>query len=188
MVGVVRTEELNINSLEAGVVAVLENKDTLQVVTIQHINPAGDWVVMGTGFEDYAIPIEAMLCKLVVLADTGVYPLKYNQWANALRSKEVNTDTQVEFELVSPKFKAGKYVSTCSTCTSQFLGGRSQPDCMICSTKNVTAKILINKLVKPKRPRIVSPEKAKEVALKVYDLTKHGESLEDVTKWLDKQF
>ena len=188
MVGVVRTEELNINSLEAGVVAVLENKDTLQVVTIQHINPAGDWVVMGTGFEDYSIPIEAKLCKLVVLTDTGVYPLKYNQWANALRNKEVNTDTQVEFDLVSPKFKAGKYVSTCSTCTSQFLGGRSQPDCMICSTKNVTAKILINKLVKPKRPRIVSPEKAKEVALKVYDLTKHGESLEDVTKWLDKQF
>ena len=188
MVGVVRTEELNINSLEAGVVAVLENKDTLQVVTIQHINPAGDWVVMGTGFEDYAIPIEAMLCKLVVLADTGVYPLKYNQWANALRNKEVNTDTQVEFDLVSPKFKAGKYVCTCSTCTSQFLGGRSQPDCMMCSTKNVTAKILIKKVSKPKRPRMLSPQKNKEIALNAFKHGRDGMRTEEFVEWLENQF
>ena len=190
MEGVVRTEELNINALEAGVVAVLEDKGILQVVTIQHIDPNGHWVVMGQGFDNYAIPITAKLSKIVVLCDAGVYPLKFNQWANALRSKEVNTDTHVEFELVSPKFKEGKYVNTCNTCTAQFLGSRSQSDCKACTEKNQTAKILIKKKSKPKRPRMITPAEHKERCIVVARAARKIASRSDVAfeEWLEKQF
>ena len=189
MTGLVKTEELNINDLEAGSVAVLYDKDRLEIVTIQHINQDGNWVVMGQGFEDYSIPASSQLCRLVIISDTGTYPLKYNQWSNSIRGKEVNSDTPVVFELVPQKFKEGKHVKVCSSCTAQFLGTRSQSDCKVCCTANPTAKILVNKKpVKPKRPRIKSTEEQKALALTSFQMGNRSTDQKKFMTWLDKQF
>lgn len=188
MVGRVRTEELNINALESGVVAVLETKHGLNIVTLNHITKDGEWVVMGKSF-DYTVTPEDKLCKLVVLTDTEVYPLKYNQWANAIRNKEVNSETPVTFELVSPKFKEGKYVCTCSECTAQFLGTKNQPTCKVCCEKDKTARILITKSVKPKRPRMVTTQQAKTLAENAWQRGRKNEmTLDEFHTWLNKQF
>lgn len=188
MVGKVISEELNVNELQAGVVAVLVDQNRMEIITIKHINQDGDWVIMGQGFDDYAIPLSAQLCRLVIVSNSGTYPLKYNQWSNSIRSKEVNSDDPVTFELVPQKFKEGIHVKVCHTCTAQFMGTKSQSDCMMCCTKNVTAKILINKKVKPKRPRMVSQSQAKELAKQAYDLGKASHLVKDFDTWLNKQF
>lgn len=189
MVGKVITEELNINNLEAGVIAVLKEDDSLQIVTIQHIDPNGHWVVMGKEFDNYAVPLKAELCKLMVIDKKGTYPLKFNQWSNAIRNKEVNTDTLVNFELVSPKFKEGKYVRICTDCTAQFIGSRNQASCKVCCAADKTAKIIISKeSVKPKRPRMISHIKAKEIAMKAYEMGQKSHLVKDVNAWLEKQF
>jgi len=188
MVGQVKTEELNVKELEAGSIAVLFEKNRMEIITIKHIDPAGDWVVMGQGFDDYTVPINAQLCRLVVIGDSGSYPLKYNQWSNSIRSKEVNSDEFIEFELVPQKFKEGKHIRVCDTCTAQFLAARSQTDCKKCCTENCTAKILINKTVKPRRPRILTSQQIKEIALNAYKHGKDGLDTAEFIKWLENQF
>ena len=185
MKGVIRTEELNINTLGADVVAVLEDKDTLQIVTIKHISFTGDWIVMGEKLDNYAVPTSAKLSKLVIVSNTGTYPLKFNQWAKAIQAKEVNSDKEIEFESISAKFKEGKYINTCSECSAQFLGAKKQPTCEICCKKIVTAKV-IN--VKPKRPRLISLKIAKEIAINAYLKGKNLLSRTDFEKWLKNQF
>jgi len=192
MIGTVIAEELNNNQLEAGVICVLKDRETLQLCTIQHIDPDGHWVVMGVGFDNYTVPIRAELCKLLVLDDRGVYPLKFNQWIKAIQNNEVGTDTQVTFELVSATFKEGKHIRVCGACTAQFLGSRNQPDCLTCSEENVTAKIIINKLVKPKRPRVKSVTEIKALALTAYQMGMRAGHANvkpgTFNEWLDKQF
>jgi len=188
MEGTVITEELNTEKLEAGVICILKDKDALQLCTIQHIDPSGHWVVMGAGFDNYAVPLNAELCKLVVITDSRVYPLKFNQWKKAIVNKEVGTDKRVNFELIPAVFKEGKYVKDCRECTAQFLGNRSQTECKECCAKDVTAKIIINKSIKPKRPHMITEERAREIAV-----TAHHQGYLDVPKdrfkvWLDKQF
>jgi hypothetical protein len=192
MTGTVITEELNSNRLEAGAIVVLKDKESLQLCTIQHIDPDGHWVVMGVGFDNYTVPLDAELCKIVVIDDRRVYPLKFNQWAKAIKNKEVGTDAQVEFELVAAKFKEGKHLRVCGTCTAQFLGGRNQPDCLTCSEKNVTARIIINKTIKPKRPRVKSVTEIKALALTAYQMGMRAGHADvkpgTFNEWLDKQF
>jgi hypothetical protein len=193
MNGHVRTEELNTNKLEAGAVVVLFDKERIEIVTIQHINPAGEWIVMGQGFEDYAVPHRAELCRLVIVTTSGTYPLKFNQWTNAIKSKEVNDNRPVQFELIPQKFKYGKYIRVCQTCTAQFMGGRSQPACETCCTKNVTAQITVKKKsVITKRPRIKSTVEIKALALTSFQMGSSKphttDEIKTFNKWLDKQF
>lgn len=196
MVGHVKTEELNVHSLESGAVVVLQEQDTYQIVTIQHIDPAGQWVVMGNDFDGYAIPVDAKLCKLVIITPDRVYPLKMNQWINSIRNNEVNSSKEVSFDAISPKYKVGKYVHACIECTAHFMGGRSQTMCKKCNDASYTAKIIINKKVKPKRPRVKSTEDIKTLALtsfqmgmKTADLSPYKEeALKTFNAWLDKQF
>ena len=192
MEGFVITEELNTNSLEAGVICVLKDKGMLQLCTIQHIDPSGHWVVMGAGFDNYAVPLDAQLCKLVVITDSRVFPLKFNQWKKAIQNKEVETDRLVSFELIPAVFKEGKYIKDCRECTAQFLGNRSQTECKECCDKDVTAKIIINKSIKPKRPRVKSVIDIKALALTSFQMgsltPKSADEIKTFNKWLDKQF
>jgi len=188
MKGYVRTEELNIKNVEAGVIAVLKHDSLLHTVTIQHINTEGSWVVMGKDLDDYTVPASAELCKLVIIDTCGVYPLKFNQWTNAIKNKEVNSDEPVDFELISHKFRNGKYMRTCSECTAQFIGGKSQPFCKTCCEKDVIAQIQINKKVKPKRPRIKSVTEIKALALTAYQMGENFGQRSDFNTWLEKQF
>jgi hypothetical protein len=193
MEGCVITEELNTEKLEAGVICVLKNdENTLRICTIQHIDPSGHWVVTGADFENYPVPLKAELCRLVVITDRGIYPLKFNQWKKAIQNKEVGTEKRVSFELIPAVFKEGKYVKDCRECTAQFLGNRSQTECKECCDKDVTAKIIINKSIKPKRPRVKSVIDIKALALTSFQMgsptPKSEDEIKTFNKWLDKQF
>lgn len=189
MVGKVITHELNMNNIEAGVVAVLKDGSELQIVTVQHLDQDGHWVVMGNDTNPLRVPIKAELCKLMVIDESGSYPLKFNQWKNAIRNKEVNTNKPVEFELVSPKFKEGKHVKVCTDCTAHFIGALSQATCKKCCDADYTAKILISKSsVKPKRPRIRSAEEIQALIREGYELGALMTSKADFETWLKNKF
>jgi hypothetical protein len=193
MLGKVITEELNVNKLEAGSVCVLQDVGVLEIVTIQHINPKGNWVVTGADFDNHDVPAAAALCRIVVIDSRGVYPLKFNQWKNAIRNKEVNSGDDVEFELIPAKFKEGKYIATCNECTAQFLGAKRQPTCQECCKKDVTARIVVKKKVKPKKPGIKSDDEIKALALTSFQMgMKCDNATLDPEKrfmtWLEKQF
>lgn len=197
MVGVVRTEELNSQDLESGSVVVFLDGDLIDIATLEHLTADGSWVVVlhNQAFQDpYVAPITARLCKLMVVADRGVYPLKFNQWAKSIKNGEVDSDKQVNFEIIPAKFKEGKHVKTCSTCFSHFMGGSRQPDCKKCCDENVTAQIKIEKKVKPKRPRMKSNDEIKALALTSFQMGVKAAALapNDNRKafdaWLEKQF
>jgi len=191
MKGHVRTEELNNRKLDAGGLVVLYDKETLEICTLQHIDPTGSWVVMGQTFDKLVVPARAELCKLVILTDSGVYPLKFNQWDKSIKNGEVNSDESVTFELTPvSKYKEGKYIKMCTVCSGQFMGGKNQGPCRKCSDSDVTAQIKINKKVKPKRPRMITPAEHKERCTTVAIAARkmHMMPAHEFNKWLEKQF
>ena len=192
MVGYVTTHELNNNDLESGSVVVLEREDTLEICTLQHMTKDGDWIIMGQTVDNYKVGAADKLCKLIIQAPTNYlwYPLKFNQWSNAIRNGEVNSKKNVEFMLVPvDKFKGGKHVKECSICDAAFMGAGYQTQCKSCCEKEVTAKILISKTVKPKRPRLVKDAfDPRAIAVQAYEMGKKGKNAKQFIAWLDKQF
>lgn len=187
MTGIIITDELNMRYLEAGAIAVMACGDDLQIVTVKHIDPNADWVVMTDAMIDVKVSIEARLCKLMVVSPNGTYPLKFNQWANAIRNKEVDTAKQVAFELAIPKFKHGHHVQVCSYCNSHFLGAIRQPICSHCNDDNKTARIIISKAPIIRRPRLITPIVIHDIATQAYHLGKTTMTPSEFHTWLEKQ-
>jgi len=188
MTGKVITVELNNNLLESGAIVVIKNASLLEICTVLHIDQAGQWVVMGQSFDMMSIGARDELCKLIVASDDKVYPLKFNQWDKAIKNSEVNSSKEVTFELVSQKFNPGKYLKNCSDCTTNYMGARNQLICKNCSDKDVTAKIIIGKQIKPKRPRIIRQQSDMQMLLATaYEMGKEGKNATQFNKWLQKQ-
>jgi len=183
MKGLVKIEVINTKNICTGTVAVLNDKNSFEIVTVQHINKNGNWVVMGDRPDSFEIT-DAPLCRLVVESSSKTYPLKYNQWSNAIRNNEINSGKEVDFELIPIKFKEGKHVTVCDICTAHFLGSRSQYICKTCCNENVTAKILINKSVKQESLQTITVCKAQELIILAYNLGKTGTSSEKFDNWL----
>lgn len=191
MVGYVRTEEFNNNSLESGSIVVYHDGNILEICAVMHLNPEGSWVITGQTFDELIVPVSGALCKLVVLTDRGKYPLKFNQWDKAIRNSEVNSDNSVEFDLVPiNKFKEGNLIKTCPPCGTQFMGNGRQKLCRDCSDAEVIAQIKVKKKSKPKRPRMMTPAEHKERCIAVAHAARkmHMMPAHEFNKWLEKQF
>jgi len=187
--GSIITQEYNMLKIDAGMICVLREQNVLRIVTVQHYSHNDRWVVTGETFTDYEIPLDAMLCKLVIVDEKGTYPLKLNQWKKAIKNKEVNSPQKLSFELIPTIFKTGKSINTCNECTAQFLGGRNQSICQSCCDEDVVARIVIsNQLIKPKRPRILTVAKVREIAKASYDRGERYMPKDEFLTWLDKQF
>jgi len=193
MEGSIITQEHNMFKIDAGMICVLREQDLLRLVTVQHYSHDDRWVVAGDNFAEYKVPLDAMLCKLVIVDDKGTYPLKLNQWKKAIKNEEVNSDKVLTFELIPTIFKTGKSINTCIECTAQFLGGRNQSICQGCCDEDVVARIVIsNQSVKPKRPRVKSTADIKALALTSFQMgsqkPKSTADIKTFNVWLDKQF
>jgi hypothetical protein len=191
MVGHVKTYAMDINSIEAGSIAVIRGTGLLDICTVQHLDPNGSWVVEGQHYSGPLTP-EMTLCTLVVMSADNQYPLKFNQWKKSIKADEVDSEKEVTFEVNSAKFVEGHYSNTCSLCHSSFMAHKRQPVCKSCCDENTHAKILISKKVKPaklKRPRLLSQDKAKTIARAAYTKGAFGNmTSETFEKWLDNQF
>jgi hypothetical protein len=189
MKGYVRTEECNSRDLESGTIVVYHNKDVLEICAVMHFNPDGDWVITGQTFDELVVPVEAELCKLIILTDSNMYPLKFNQWDKAIKNGEVNSDKSVNFELTPVnKFKEGKRIRACDVCETSFMGGGTQFQCRKCNDADAVAQIKVNKKVKPKRPRMLTPDQAKLIARESYGQGYDEVPGEEFEEWLEKQF
>jgi len=194
MVGKVITSRLDNMDLDSGSIVVLERAGSLEICTMQHRDMDGNWVVIGQVSDNHTICDNDRLCKLSIESAGTIYPLKFNQWNNAIKYGEVNMDKPVTFELVPVrKFITGKSVKRCISCDRVYMGAENQRDCKPCCEKEVTAKIILTKIVKPKRPRLVK-EAYKEavnpttIATQAYEMGKAGKTAKQFITWLDKQF
>lgn len=192
MVGHVKTFALNPESVEAGTIAILRGADIMDVCTVEHLDPGGSWVVNSSSYSGPMLP-DMVLCKLVVMSDDAQYPLKFNQWKKSIKAGEVDNDeVTVQFEVVPAKFVQGHYMQTCSICHASFMAHKRQPICENCCKTNSSAKILVSNKKpkpKPKRPRLVHPAKAKDIAIQAYNKGALNQcNPTELGEWLDKQF
>jgi hypothetical protein len=190
MVGKVTTVELNNNLLESGSVVVIKDHSLLEICTVLHIAPSGQWIVLGQSFDTMEVGVRTALCKLVVANENGTYPLKFNQWDKAIKNGEVDSSKEITFELVSPKFNSGKYMKTCQGCQANYMGARAQNICKVCTAEDITAKIIITKVVKPKRPRMKQDKSltiTQAMLTTAYEMGKDGKNATQFNKWLQKQ-
>ena len=186
--GYVVTKSVDKRNLESGTIAIVNDGNGLQICTLLHISPEKDWVVE---LENGQMTIDSneKLYKLVINSGDETYPVKLNQWKKSIQNGEVeNPHKPVEFELLVNQFKTGKYVNTCSECYGHFLGAKSQPICEKCNEATIAAKIIINKTVKRKRPRIITQDKIKALTLEAYNIGFKGKTLREYYEWLEKQF
>jgi hypothetical protein len=188
--GYVITKSLNQIHLESGSIAVVNTSNGLQVCTLLHTSPDGNWVVGTEKASAIEIGTNEKFYSLSITSSDHTYPLKLNQWKKSIANLEVNNSQKVVyFEILAKQFKSGKYVNTCSDCYGHFMGGKTQPICEKCNEKTTSAKIIINKnTVKRKRPRMLAPSVIIPLIRKAYEKGKFDADDAAFESWLQKQF
>ena len=179
--------------INAGTMAVLETKyvdkePAYEVCTVLHVSEAGDWIVEGQNYKGPLLPSQDLGVLSLSNVMEGIFPVVVNQWKRLIKMKFYINDT-FEFEPVPFKFAKGHYTNTCNSCTAQFLAAKGQIFCKTCCNKNAGAKINFQLKDKPerKRPRLVQPAVAHDIAMKAYRKGKEGMKHSDVKDWLATQ-
>lgn len=130
----------------------------IDIVKIDHLTPTGYYYVIGDVFAGM-MHDHMFLAKLYVKTKDGnSHQLKFTQWKSAIKSKLVNTNKPVIYTLLPSPYDEGYYIRVCMECGSHFSGGRKAQTCEPCSAEKRFAKIVIDKTVKQKRPRINKDE------------------------------
>lgn len=133
--------------------------DVIDIVKIDHLTPSGYYYVIGDIFTG-VMDDHMYLAKLFVKNKDGKsHQLKFTQWKSAIKSKLVNTNKPVVYTLLPSQYIEGYYIKVCMECGSHFSGGRRAQTCEPCSVEKRFAKIVIDKTIKQKRPRIKQDEK-----------------------------
>jgi len=142
------------NDMWAGLTGVLiSGGKIIDVVELDHISLQGDWFAKGAEFEGLMTD-DMYLAKLYIKSDEGdIHQLKFNQWKSAIKSKIINTESKVTYQLLPSTFSEGYYLKICVLCGGHFNGAKKQSECKPCSEKNRTAKIVDKE---KKRPRITT--------------------------------
>lgn len=182
-----------VNHIEPGTVGILLNeKKILDIITVMEINDNGI-VIAGAEYNGICTS-EMHICKLMVehVKDRHLFPLKFNQWRNAINANEVNTGKTVEFRLNHLLFKKGNNLRVCTDCNKCFMGNRYQDLCQDCCKKYVSAQTILTKenpkqVVNAKLKTGINSSTTKLIAIEAYKKGLKGESYKSVTKWLEKQ-
>lgn len=125
----------------------------IDVVRVDHMTMQGNWHVEGDNYKD-VMTDDMFLAKLYILSEDGeMHQLKFNQWKSAIKSKLINAESKVTYELLPSTFSEGYYLKICVFCGGHFNGAKKQQECEACSEKNRSAKIIDKE--KTKRPRII---------------------------------
>jgi len=128
--------------------------EVIDIVKIDHLTSSGNYFVVGdkfTGKMDDAM----YLAKLYVEDEEGnCHQLKFSQWKYAIKSKVINVKKLLPFVLLQSTFNTGLYLKMCVECGGYYSGGRLSLLCEECSEHKRFAKIIIDKTIKTKRPRI----------------------------------
>lgn len=132
--------------------------DIIDVVKIDHLCPSGNYYVVGDKFTG-EMNERMYLAKLYIQDSLGKsYQLKFSQWKTAIKSRLVNNNKSIKFNLLPSQFKPGYYIKACVECGSHYSGDKRSQICEDCSSNNRFAKLIIDKEIKSKRPRIKNNE------------------------------
>jgi hypothetical protein len=129
------TEPISTSLLEAGTVCLVEKDSKYQRITIEHIDPDGDWYVEG----DYTGKISKLrtLSRISILTKEQAYPIALKEWKKIIKRGLLGEN--VEAILKPFKFKEGLNIQVCSECASHFEASKSQPFCKTCCLEMATA-------------------------------------------------
>jgi hypothetical protein len=158
-VGVVITYPFEKADLWDGTIGVLcSGTEIIDIVKIDHLTLSGNYYVIGDKFTG-VMHDHMYLAKLYVKNTDGkCYQLKFAQWKTAIKSKLVNNNKTIVYNLLHSPYDEGYYMRICIECGCHFSGGRKAQICEPCSIEKRFAKIVIDKTIKQKRPRIKKDE------------------------------
>lgn len=158
-VGTIITYPFQNSDLWDGMTGVLcSGIDIVDIVTIDHLSLSGNYYVIGEKFAG-VMHDDMYLAKLYVKnAEGKCHQLKFTQWKTVIKSKLVNTNKPVIYTLLRSIYNEGYYIKVCMECGSHFSGAKKGQICEPCSIEKRFAKVVIDKTIKPKRPRIKKDE------------------------------
>ena len=128
----------------------------LDIVKVDHINIKGQYYVIGNDMA-CAMEDDMYLAYLYVKSkDKELHKIKFNQWKSLIKTKIINSNRAVIYELLPSTFSSGYHSKLCISCGAYFSANKKQQDCEDCSEKNRYAKIKMDELPKrAKRKRII---------------------------------
>lgn len=143
--GRIRAVELKNSVIGAGTVAMLKEGDLFRgLVTVTHMTPAQEWVVISPFFSGTVT--SGMSLNTIVIEDSTKrkYPLNSKQWTSVKQLNQIDTEALVEFEKKPYPFTTGLYSKICTLCESHFQGAKKQPICENCCEERTEAVITIS--------------------------------------------
>ena len=148
-----------------------EDGSVLYACTVEHINRHNQYHLKGM-YNGYTIQ-NPTFYKFVIEDKSKMREVKFSHWRRLLTDK-VKVGDVLEWKITSLPFKEGFYSGVCSKCTGWFEGAKRQPFCKGCCEDTAFATIYKHNPKKNKRPRLIKPEDAKEIAKKAFEMAQLG--------------
>lgn len=122
----------------------------LDVVKISHMTPKGNYYVVGQTLACEVTDDMHFAMLYVKTKDNTIHPIMFSQWKKLIKTKLINSDKPIIFELLPSKFVTGYYNRLCMTCGSYFAGHKRQSFCEDCSENDRHAKVDMKEVPQPK--------------------------------------
>jgi hypothetical protein len=123
----------------------------LDVVKISHMTLQGNYYVIGNTLACEVTDDMHFAMLYVKTKESVVHPIMFSQWKKLIKTKLINSDKAVIFELLPSTFVTGYYTKLCMTCGSYFSGHKKQVFCESCSEKDRRAKVDMKEIPKEKK-------------------------------------
>ena len=148
------------NIWEGMKVLLCSGSKVLDIVKVDHLTMQGIYYVIG---DSYACTVsdEMYLADVYVVSKDGtMYKIVEKQLPKLIKSKIINSERPVIFNILPSTYEDGHYSKPCNHCGSWFSGSKKQKQCKDCCDKSRYAEIQLDKLPKPEKRRrvIISKE------------------------------
>lgn len=150
---------------------------------VDHIGSNDTYYLKGM-FTGYTREMPIFLEYVIVHEDKCV-SVKYNDWYKLIKGGYKAGDI-LEWTINPLKFVEGDYMKECTLCNSHFQANKRQPICEGCCNENAIATFTKEKK-KAKKPILITPDFAMEIAEVAYHAGNNDESWEFISGIIKKQ-
>jgi len=154
-----------------------------QASIVDHISKNDTYFLKGM-FTGYTTEMPIFL-EYVITHENQHVSVKYNDWYKLIKS-DYKVGDVLEWTINPLKFVEGNYMKECTLCNSHFQANKRQPICKNCCIENAIATFT-KKKKKAKKPILITPDFAMEIAEVAYHAGNNDESWEFISEIIKKQ-
>lgn len=123
----------------------------LDVVKISHMTLQGNYYVIGERLACEVTDDMHFALLYVKTKEDTIHQIMFSQWKKLIKTKLINSDKLVLYDLLPSTFASGYYSKLCMTCGSEFAGQKRQSFCEECCEKDRRVKVDMKELPKEKK-------------------------------------